>query len=216
LIELVEAAGKQDEDIAVKYASSLKGWHNVVKNYQGQLDGFARIGASERKHAEEQAVLEWLRSQGEAGKAALDAHAKLVAPQAVESATRDRDLVFGQLRRTGAIGAASRPYRLAPEKQKPDAERGAGSQHRDRPCSSGCARRARPARPRSTRTPNWSRCRKWRAPRATATWCSGSCAAPARSAPPAACTGWRWRSRSPTPSASPVTSSATCLRSRAR
>ena len=32
LIELVEAAGKQDEDIAVKYASSVKSWHNVVKN----------------------------------------------------------------------------------------------------------------------------------------------------------------------------------------
>nr|WP_140909084.1 S46 family peptidase [Luteimonas lumbrici] len=137
LIELVEAAGKQDEDIAVKYASSLKGWHNVVKNYQGQLDGFARIGASERKHAEEQAVLEWLRSQGEAGKAALDAHAKLVALQEVESATRDRDLVFGQLRRTGAIGAASSLYRLALEKQKPDAEREPGYQQRDLPSFEG-------------------------------------------------------------------------------
>src|SRR5690606_39868950 len=83
LIELVEAAGKQDEDIAVKYASSLKGWHNVVKNYQGQLDGFARIKASERKHAEEQAVLAWLSSQGDAGKGELDEHEKLVSLQEV-------------------------------------------------------------------------------------------------------------------------------------
>src|SRR5690606_3583700 len=133
LIDLVEAAGKQDEDIAVKYASSLKGWHNVVKNYQGQLDGFARIHASERKHAEEQAVLDWLRSRGEAGKAALEAHATLVELQKADSATRDRDMVFGQLRRTGVIGAASSLYRLALERQKPDAEREPGYQERDLP-----------------------------------------------------------------------------------
>src|SRR3546814_8091779 len=32
-IALVEAAGAKDEDIKVKYASTVKGWHNVVKNY---------------------------------------------------------------------------------------------------------------------------------------------------------------------------------------
>jgi hypothetical protein len=137
LIALVEAAGKTDEDIAVKYASTLKGWHNVVKNYQGQLDGFARIHASERKHAEEQAVLAWLRSRGEAGKAALAAHATLVDLQKADSATRDRDLVFGQLRRTGTIGAASSLYRLALERQKPDAEREPGYQDRDLPSFEG-------------------------------------------------------------------------------
>ena len=137
LIDLVEAAGKDDEDIAVKYASTLKGWHNVVKNYQGQLDGFARIDAGKRKHAEEQAVLEWLRSQGEAGKAALAAHAKLLELEQLDKATRDRDLVFGQLRRTGTIGAASSLYRLALEKQKPDAEREPGYQERDLPSFEG-------------------------------------------------------------------------------
>jgi hypothetical protein len=137
LIDLVEAAGKADEDIAVKYASTLKGWHNVVKNYQGQLDGFARIHASERKHAEERAVLDWLRAQGSDGKAALDAYATLERLQAAESATRDRDLVFGQLRRTAAIGAASSLYRLALEKQKPDAEREPGYQQRDLPSFEG-------------------------------------------------------------------------------
>src|SRR3546814_5556565 len=42
MIDLVEAAGQQDEDIAVKYASAGKGWHNVVKNYQGQMTGLER------------------------------------------------------------------------------------------------------------------------------------------------------------------------------
>jgi hypothetical protein len=133
MIALVEAAGAEDEDIAVKYASTVKGWHNVVKNYDGQLTGFARIDASKRKHAEEDAVLAWLRAQGEAGAPALAAHAKLIELQAQDRATRDRDLVFGQLRRTGVIGAAGSLYRLASEKQKPDAEREPGYQQRDLP-----------------------------------------------------------------------------------
>ena len=137
LIGLVEAAGKQDEDIAVKYASSVKSWHNVVKNYEGQLTGFERIGASARKHAEEAAVLAWLRAQGADGKAALDAYQTLQDLAAKQRATRDRDFVFGQLRRTGVIGAASSLYRLAIERQKPDALREPGYQARDLPAFEG-------------------------------------------------------------------------------
>ena len=136
-IELVEAAGAKDEDIKVKYASTVKGWHNVVKNYDGQLTGFKRIDASKRKHAEEQAVLAWLKGQGEAGAPALAAHARLLELQAQDAASRDRDFVFGQLRRSGVIGTASSLYRLAIEKQKPDAEREPGYQERDLPSFEG-------------------------------------------------------------------------------
>ena len=136
-IELVEAAGAKDEDIKVKYASTVKGWHNVVKNYDGQLAGFKRIDASKRKHAEEEAVLAWLKGQGEAGAPALAAHARLLELQAQDAANRDRDFVFGQLRRSGVIGTASSLYRLAIEKQKPDAEREPGYQERDLPSFEG-------------------------------------------------------------------------------
>ena len=137
LIGLVEAAGAKDEDIEVKYASTVKGWHNVVKNYDGQLTGFKRIDASQRKHAEEDAVLAWLKGQGEAGAPALAAHARLLELQAQDAANRDRDFVFGQLRRSGVIGTASSLYRLAIEKQKPDAEREPGYQERDLPSFEG-------------------------------------------------------------------------------
>ena len=137
LIDLVEAAGAKDEDIKVKYASTVKGWHNVVKNYDGQLTGFKRIDASKRKHAEEEAVLAWLKGQGEAGAPALAAHARLLELQAQDAANRDRDFVFGQLRRSGVIGTASSLYRLAIEKQKPDAEREPGYQERDLPSFEG-------------------------------------------------------------------------------
>ena len=140
LVALVEAAGARDEDIEVKYASSVKGWQNVLKNYDGQLTGFERIHASRTKHDEEAKVLAWLRAQGDAGKAALAAHDTLLQLHEADSATRDRDLVFGQLRRTGVIGAATGLYRLAIEQQKPDAQREPGYQERDLPGFEGSLR----------------------------------------------------------------------------
>jgi hypothetical protein len=104
-----------------------------MKNYGGQLEGFERIDAGKTKHAEEAAVLAWLKGQGAKGKPALAAHAKLLELHAAESATRDRDLVFGQLVRTGVIGTATGLYRFAIEAEKPDAERDAGYQARDLP-----------------------------------------------------------------------------------
>ncbi len=50
-----------------------------MKNYDGQLEGFKRIGAAQTKRREEAAVLAWLRRQGAQGQAALDAHAQLQA-----------------------------------------------------------------------------------------------------------------------------------------
>ncbi|MCF7221270.1 S46 family peptidase [Marilutibacter chinensis] len=137
LVALVEAAGKQDPEIAVKYASTVRGWQNAMKNYDGQLEGFRRIDATATKHAEETAVLEWLRGRGEAGRAALEAHARLVELDEQARAHRERDLVFGQLRHTGAIGAAVQLYRLSIERAKPDAEREPGYQERDLPAFEG-------------------------------------------------------------------------------
>ncbi len=140
LVELVETAGAKDEDIKVKYASTVRGWHNAMKNYGGQLEGFERIDASKAKHDEEAAVLAWARGQGAEGEAALAAHARLLELHEADSANRERDLVLGQLRRTGTIGAATSLYRLAIEKAKPDAEREPGYQQRDLPGFEGSMR----------------------------------------------------------------------------
>ena len=140
LVELIDAAGQADEDIKVKYATTIRGYQNTMKNYGGQIAGFERTSASAQKHAEEQAVLEWLASRGEAGEAALAAHARLMELHAVSKATRERDLVLSQLQRTGAIGTAVELYRLAIERAKPDADREPGYQERDLPSYDGWVR----------------------------------------------------------------------------
>ena len=137
LVALVEAAGKKNPDIAVKYASTVRSWQNAMKNYDGQLDGFKRIGAAQTKRADEAAVIAWLGKQGKKGEPALAAHERLVQLGEEARANRERDLVFGQLRSTGAIGAATQLYRLSIERAKPDAEREQGYQQRDLPTLEG-------------------------------------------------------------------------------
>ncbi|QBG89198.1 S46 family peptidase [Xanthomonas oryzae] len=133
LIALVEQAGKHDPDIQVKYAAIMASWNNAAKNYEGQLQGFKRIDAARQKQAEERAVLAWLKRQGRDGRAALQAHTQLLALDEQAKATRDRDLILRQMRRTGVLGSALSLYRLAIERAKPDAEREPGYQARDLP-----------------------------------------------------------------------------------
>ena len=140
VIALVEAAGRQNPDVQVKYASAMASWNNASKNYRGQLEGFKRIDALGQKQAEEAAVLAWLKQQGATGKPALAAHAALVKLVEQGKATQQRDFVLGQFDRTGAIGAAITLYRLSIERTKPDAERESGYQQRDLPGIEGAMR----------------------------------------------------------------------------
>ncbi|NYZ62540.1 S46 family peptidase [Luteimonas deserti] len=137
LIDLVEAQGKTDPETEVRYASVVRGWQNTLKNYEGQLQGFERIGALEQRQAEQAAVLEWLRGRGEAGQAAIEAQSRIAALEAQGMATRERDLVLGLLENSGLLSTAVRLYRLSMEKEKPDAMREQGFQQRDLPVIEG-------------------------------------------------------------------------------
>ncbi|MGO1003914.1 S46 family peptidase [Lysobacter sp. CA196] len=133
LVALVAETAKKDPEIGVKYASTVRGWQNTLKNYDGQLEGFERIGVAKKKHADEEAVLAWLGKRGKAGAPALAGHATMVEQIAAANAHRERDMVFSQLRRFGVIAASGTLYRLAVERAKPDAEREPGYQQRDLP-----------------------------------------------------------------------------------
>src|SRR3546814_5961188 len=115
----------------VNDASTGRGWENTMKNYTGQMKGFERNGAAQRKRAGGAAVLAWRREQGDHGKPALEAHDKLVALATDARATRERDLVVSRFDNTGVIDAALTLYRRAIEHEKPDAQREGGYQDRD-------------------------------------------------------------------------------------
>jgi hypothetical protein len=131
VIDLVAEAGKSDPSIPIKYASFDASWNNAMKNQQGQLEGFARAGALERKRREEAELLAALKARGEAGRAALENHAALKARIAEYSAMRERDQILNFGLNFGLIDAAKDIVRIAAEREKPNAERELGYQERD-------------------------------------------------------------------------------------
>lgn len=136
-IAMVQEAGEKNADIQVKYANTMASWNNTSKNYDGQLEGFKRIDAAGQKQREEAAVLAWLKGQGAKGQPALDAHATLLALLEQNRGTRERDLTLAMFNNTAMVGSATQLYRLAIEREKPNAERESGYQERDLPAIEG-------------------------------------------------------------------------------
>ena len=131
-LDLIERTTAADEAAALKYASTVAGYNNVLKLYQGNLDGFARMDDPVGlKQAREDELEAWLAGQGRQGEAAVAAIAALEQELADARATRERDLWFGNVLGGGLTGTAMRLYRNAIEQEKPDAEREPGYQERD-------------------------------------------------------------------------------------
>ncbi len=55
-IEMMEAAGKDNPEVAIRLSSRIKGLANGMKNYRGKLQGFHRLNLVEKKRREEAAV----------------------------------------------------------------------------------------------------------------------------------------------------------------
>ncbi|MGY0618637.1 S46 family peptidase [Lysobacter sp. A378] len=134
----IERNTKGDKAAALKYASTVAGVNNVLKLYQGNLDGFAQMDDPVGlKQAREQALEAWLAERGAQGKAPLAAIDALEKELAGARATRDRDLWFDSAVGGGLGGVAVSLYRNAIEQAKPDAERRVGYQDRDAPRIAG-------------------------------------------------------------------------------
>lgn len=133
LAAIITAAGKADPAVAIKYAATMAGMNNGRKNMAGMLEGFRRADAAGIKRREENALVEWLQSQGRTGKPALENYREYVTLINSQRATRERDQILGSLRFSGLFGSAGTLYRLAHERALPDAQREAGYQERDWP-----------------------------------------------------------------------------------
>ena len=129
-IDTIEAAAPEGSDARVKYESRLAGLNNFEKNLRGQIDGARRVGLVDRRRAREDALNAWIAADASrqpyaAAIAALDALSE-------ESATAARtNFWYNNATRPQLLGAAQRLYRLAKEKEKPNAQRESGYQDRD-------------------------------------------------------------------------------------
>lgn len=123
-------AGNQAAEI--KYANSVRGADNAKKNLLGQMSGADAIRLIETKEAEEAAFRAWLAADPKRQATYGPALAQLDALIAENNKRAVNDIKMGQLGRVQLLSAANTLYRWARERAKPDAQREAGFQDRDR------------------------------------------------------------------------------------
>jgi len=124
-----ETAGRPDAAIA--YAAVSSGLNNSLKNAEGMLAGFAHSKSVERKRALEAELAAWISATPERKAEWGGALTELEALVEEGRAHRARDRELGSLAYNQMISAARTAYRLARERERPDAERKMGYQERD-------------------------------------------------------------------------------------
>jgi hypothetical protein len=128
ILALIDEHSKDRPDAQVKYAGSVAGLNNGLKNFEGNLDGFKRVDVVAVKTAEEQAILEWAAQHAPDGVKGYQGLKQIIADN---RGRRDRDQILQQLGTTAMVAAARDLYRLSIEREKPNAKRELGYQERD-------------------------------------------------------------------------------------
>lgn len=131
ILALLDEQTKDRPDAAIKYAATVATLNNGLKNFQGNLDGFAKIDAVATKATEEKRILAWAAKHDQAaGVAGFEA---LKAQLAEARSRRDRDQIMGLINFSGIVATARDLYRVNLERIKPNAQRQVGYQERDEP-----------------------------------------------------------------------------------
>ena len=113
----------------VRYASVAKSLNNVLKKTQGLLDGFARKDIAAIKDVQDAEFRAWQRQNG--GSAAKSLLSELDGVIAQDMAASRQEAAWAEATHSDLLKSARTLYRLALERQKPDAQREAGYQERD-------------------------------------------------------------------------------------
>ncbi len=124
-----ETAGRPAAELA--YAAVASGINNGLKNAQGMIAGFAHSQSVARKRALEGELAVWIAADPEREARWGGAIADLEAILEEQRALRSRDQELASLKLGQLLSAATTAYRLARERDKPDAERRLGYQERD-------------------------------------------------------------------------------------
>jgi hypothetical protein len=127
-LDTIAAATKGDDNHVVRYASVVKSINNRMKKTQGLLDGFARKDIAAIKDVQDAEFRAWYGRQPNVSATML---AELEAVIAADMALSDEEFAWSVATNSDLFKSARTLYRLALEKQKPDAERESGFQQRD-------------------------------------------------------------------------------------
>jgi len=127
-LAIIAAATKDNPAWDVRYASVVKSLNNVLKKTQGLMDGFARKDIAAIKDVQDAEFRTWQQSHAGANKNLLT---ELDAVIARDMALQRQEAAWNEATHSDLLKSARTLYRLALERQKPDAEREGGYQERD-------------------------------------------------------------------------------------
>jgi len=127
-LDTIDAATKGNDNHVVRYASVVKSINNRMKKTQGLMDGFARKDIAAIKDVQDAEFRAWYGKQPNVSAAML---AELDAAIAADMALNDEEFAYAMATNSDLLKSARTLYRLALEKQKPDADRESGFQQRD-------------------------------------------------------------------------------------
>lgn len=129
-LDVIAQATKDDAEAAVRYASVAKRIHNGLKRNQGMLAGFAHKDIAAIKELQQAEFRTWFAQQKKSGDDA-SLLSELDAVVAADTALSAEELSWSFATNSDLFNSARTLYRLALERQKPDAERELGFQERD-------------------------------------------------------------------------------------
>lgn len=133
VIALLQAHGEAHPEVAPKLMAPIASLTNGAKYSRGVLDNLARTDLLARKEALEAELQVWIEAEPARKKKHGAALAELKRLIAAEQASWERDTLAGWLMYSSdQLRAAHTAYRFAVEREKPDLERDAGYQERDR------------------------------------------------------------------------------------
>ncbi|MBC7452587.1 MAG: S46 family peptidase [Massilia sp.] len=128
-LAVIAAATMGNPAFDVRYASVVKSINNVLKKTQGLLDGFARKDIAAIKDVQDAAFRAWLRQHPLAASKSMPT--ELDALIAADMALSEEEYAWSVATHSDLLTGARTLYRLALERQKPDAKRDSGYQERD-------------------------------------------------------------------------------------
>jgi hypothetical protein len=128
-LSVIAAATMGNPNYNVRYASVTKSLNNVLKKTQGLMDGFARKDIAAIKDTQDAEFRTWFKANGAAGSKTM--LADLDAVIASDMALAQQEFAFNEATHSDLLKSARTLYRLALERQKPDAQRESGYQERD-------------------------------------------------------------------------------------
>jgi len=133
-IDMMEAAGKDNSEVAIRLSSRIKGLANRMKNYRGKLQGFHRLNLLEKKRQEERELQAFIGAE-----AKRQMQYGTVLPEIAKTygeimAAANRNQILGQIAGSSVLLTVGyTAFKLSAQLQKEDLQRESAYMNRNLP-----------------------------------------------------------------------------------